>query len=218
MRRAVRGVGNLGQQPRTAAAETVRGVRRRFRRRPTPAARWPLVGRHRPLARRNRPRRCVRPPIHSPGCWTPRRTPPPQHGHCRWPLCGTGRTPDRRCGSCGGHPLSAARPADRSESTGTTTSGHNPSRLRQKGRSGSAQAAVMAPVAGRLTAAGRTRPPAGRRGHTPDRTPEAADGQSADRSGSYNFLYSSLPQGRPRSAATPEAVGALAGPRSSPKN
>jgi hypothetical protein len=89
-----------------------------------------------------------------------------------------------------------------------------PSRLRQKGRSGSIQTAAMEPVGGHLTAAGwhpawTPCPPTGRRGRTQDRPPGAADGQSADRSARYNFLYcSSRPAlraaacgGRPRPAA-----------------
>jgi hypothetical protein len=71
-----------------------------------------------------------------------------------------------------------------------------PSRLRQKGRSGCVQAAVMEPVGGHLTAAERhpawtPRPPIRQRGRTQDRTPQAADGQSADRSPRDNFLYRS---------------------------
>jgi hypothetical protein len=54
------------------------------------------------------------------------------------------------------------------------------------------------------------RPPAGRPGRKQDRTPEAADGQSVDRSARYNFLYAfSRPAlraaacgGRPRPATT----------------
>jgi hypothetical protein len=88
-----------------------------------------------------------------------------------------------------------------------------PSRLRQKGRSGCVQAAVMEPVGGHLTAAGRhpawtPRPPIRQRGRTQDRTPQAADGQSADGFDSLQLpLLSSRPAlraaacgGRPRPA------------------
>jgi hypothetical protein len=104
------------------------GVRRRFRRRPTPAARWPRradTDRTPHPPSRNGHRRCVRPPVNPPGRRTPRRTRPPQRSHCRWPLCGAGSDTDRRCGTGGGHLLSVARPADRSVSSGTPISGHD---------------------------------------------------------------------------------------------
>jgi hypothetical protein len=66
-----------------------------------------------------------------------------------------------------------------------------PSRLRQKGRSGCVQAAVMEPVGGHLTAAGRhpARTPVRPQDDLPaqDRTPQAADGQSAEDSGSLQL-------------------------------
>jgi len=120
------GVRNLGQPLRTAAAENGPGVRRRFRRRPTPAARWPRRVDTDCTARppsRNRHRRCVRSLVNSPGWLRPRRTRPPQRSRCRWPLCARVRTltggaaqavdtdcpqRDRRTGRC---PL-AQRPAD----------------------------------------------------------------------------------------------------------
>jgi hypothetical protein len=128
---------------------TSRGGRRRFRRRPT-QRRGGHAGRT-PTASH------VDQPEPSPsGCPptgplarlldTTADARPPQRSHCRWPLCGT----------CVGHPLSAAGgPVAVHRRTDQRTW---PSRPRQKDPRGSAQAAVLAPVAGHLTAAGPTLP------------------------------------------------------------
>jgi hypothetical protein len=170
-----------------------------------PAARWPRradTDRTARLPGRNRPGRGVRPPVHSPGCWTPRRRVRPSAAIADGRCAARIRTPDRRCGRCVGHPLSAARPADRSVSTGTTTSAadvtveaaaEGPQRFRPGGGNGTG---CRTPTS-RSHPPWTPRPPAGRRGRTPDRTPEAADGQSA-RSFRLVTTSSTLPQGRPR--------------------
>jgi hypothetical protein len=91
----------------------------------------------------------------------------------------SGHRPAMRHGH--GHPLSTAQPADRSVSTGTTTSGHD---RRGYGRNAAAVPTRQRP-SNRLpdTCPDTVRPP-GRRGGRQDRTPKVADGQSADRFGS----------------------------------
>ena len=100
-----------------------------------------------------------------------------------------------------------------------------PSRLRQKGRSGCVQAAVMEPVGGHLTAAGRhpawtPRPPIRQRGRTQDRTPQAADGQSADRSDSLQpplLFLKAGPAGGLRPPSGPAATRRSPGSRPHPQ-
>ena len=167
------------------------GPCRRFRRRPTPAARWPRRADTDRTARppsRNRQPRCVsadrstRPVAGHHGGEGSAAAPPLQLAVVRH---GSGHRPAMRHGS--------RTPAVRSTASGPVgVHWQNdqrpcPSRLRQKGRSGSIQTAAMEPVGGHLTAAGRhpawtPRPPTGRSGRTQDRPPQAADGQSADRS------------------------------------
>jgi hypothetical protein len=216
MRRAVRrcptsrtattdGSGGTVRGP-AAGSAAVRPQRRGGRGGPTPTA--PHV----------RPAGTVSPDV-SPPTGQPVRSPdttagkgPPQRRRCSWPLCGMGPDTDRRCLTGRGHLLSAAR-----QRTGRVHWQNDqqpcPSSLRQKGRSGCVQAAVMEPVGGHLTAAGRhpawtPRPPIRQRGRTQDRTPQAADGQSADGFDSLQLpLLSSRPAlraaacgGRPRPA------------------
>jgi hypothetical protein len=126
--RLAAGVRNPGQPPQRQ--------RRNVQRWPSqvpppsnPAARWPCRADTDRIARppgRNRHRRGVRSPVNSPRLAdttadTSAPAQPLQIAVVRHVCC----TPDRRCGTCVGHPLSAARPADRSVSTGTTTSGHD---------------------------------------------------------------------------------------------
>jgi hypothetical protein len=211
------GVRHPGQPPRTAAAEPS-GALPQVPPPSDPAVRWPRRADTDRTARppsRNRHRRCVC--ARAPG--QPARPPdttagkgPPQRRRCSWPLCGMGPDTDRRCLTGRGHLLSAAR-----QRTGRVHWQNDqqpcPSSLRQKGRSGCVQAAVMEPVGGHLTAAGRhpawtPRPPIRQRGRTQDRTPQAADGQSADGFDSLQLpLLSSRPAlraaacgGRPRPA------------------
>jgi hypothetical protein len=127
---------------------------------------------------------CVRRPVNPSGRRTPRRTRPRSAavaaGRCAaWARTPTGdatRGPDTCCPQRGSGPVGVHWQNDQQPC---------PSRLRQKGHSGCVQAAVMEPVGGHLTAAGRhlawtPRPPIRQRGRTQDRTPQAADGQSAD--------------------------------------
>jgi hypothetical protein len=105
MRQAVRRCPELGQPPGRRRRDWP-GVRRRFRHCPTQRRGGHARADTDRIARppgRNRHRRCVRPPVNSPGCRTPRRTRPPQRSHCRWPMCGTGSDTDRRCGTGRGH-------------------------------------------------------------------------------------------------------------------
>jgi len=186
------------------------GPCRRFRRRPTPAARWPRRADTDRTARppsRNRQPRCVsadrstRPVAGHHGGEGSAAAPPLQLAVVRH---GSGHRPAMRHG--------ARTPAVRSTASGPVgVHWQNdqqpcPSRLRQKGRSGCVQAAVMEPVGGHLTAAGRhpawtPRPPTGRSGRTQDRPPQAADGQSADRSGSLQLPLLFLKAGQ-RAAAS----------------
>jgi hypothetical protein len=117
------------------------------------------------------------------------------------------RTPDRRCGTCVGHPLSAARPADQSVSTGTTTSGHD---RRGCGRrtpgfrpGGGTGTGCRTPDRSGSHPPWTPRPLAGRPGRTQDRTPEAADGQSADRSGSLQLPLRFLKAGQRAASGRP---------------
>jgi hypothetical protein len=170
MRRAVRRC----PTPRTATTDgsggTVRGpaagsaaVR--------PSGEVAAAGRHRPHRTSAQPEPpspvCVRRPVNPPG----RRTPWREASDAAQPLQlavvrhGSGHRPAMRHGS--------RTPAVRSAASGPVgVHWQNdqrpcPSRLRQKGRSGCVQAAVMEPVGGHLTAAGwhsawTPRPPAGR--------------------------------------------------------
>jgi hypothetical protein len=93
--------GNPDSYPNSSDG-TVRGVRRRFRRRPPPTATWQHRadnGRTACAPSRNRRRRWCPLTGQPPSCRTPRRTRPPQRSQCRWPLCGTGSDTDRRCGT-----------------------------------------------------------------------------------------------------------------------
>jgi hypothetical protein len=217
------GVRHPGQPPRTAAAEPS-GALPQVPPPSDPSGEVAAAGRHRPHRTSAQPEpsapMCLRRPVNPSGRRTPRRTRPPQRRRCSWPLCGMGPDTYRRCGTGRGHPLSAAR-----QRTGRVHWQNDqqpcPSSLRQKGRSGCVQAAVMEPVGGHLTAAGRhpawiPRPPIRQRGRTQDRTPQAADGQSADGFDSLQLpLLSSRPAlraaacgGRPRPADrgdTPDA-------------
>jgi hypothetical protein len=171
---------------------------------------------HRTSAQRNRHRRrCVRPPVNPPGRRTPRReasaaAPPLQvavvrHGSGHRPaMRHRPRTPAVRSAASG--PVAVHRRNDQRPC---------PSRLRHKGRSGCVQAAAMAPVGGHLTAAGGTLPGRPVRPQddvaAQDRTPQAADGQSADRSSSLQLPLPSSSRlraaafgGRPR--RTPPAL------------
>ena len=139
------------------------------------------------------------PPVHSPGCWTPRRTRVRPSAAIADGRCAA-RVSDTRC------PHSGRR-------TGRCHRHNNqrtwPSRLRQKGRSGSAQAAVMAPVAGHLTAAG----PLLLDTSSARRTTWPHTGQDAGSSGrsirrSLVTTSSTLPQGRP--CGRPPAAAVLA--------
>jgi hypothetical protein len=209
------GVRHPGQPPRTAAAEPS-GALPQVPPPSDPSGEVAAAGRHRPHRTSAQPEpsapMCLRRPVNPSGRRTPRRTRPPQRRRCSWPLCGMGPDTDRRCLTGRGHLLSAAR-----QRTGRVHWQNDqqpcPSSLRQKGRSGCVQAAVMEPVGGHLTAAGRhpawtPRPPIRQRGRTQDRTPQAADGQSADGSDSLQLpLLSSRPAlraaacgGRPRPA------------------
>jgi hypothetical protein len=209
MRRAVRRC----PTPRTATPDgssgTVRGpaagsaaVR--------PSGEVATAGRHRPHRTSAQPEpsapMCLRRPVNPPGRRTPRRTRPPQRRRCSWPLCGMGPDTDRRCLTGRGHLLSAAQQRT-SRVHWQNDQQPCPSSLRQKGRSGCVQAAAMEPVGGHLTAAGRhpawtPRPPIRQRGRTQDRTPQAAAGQSADRSHSLQLLtWTRLSTSRCRSAA-----------------
>jgi hypothetical protein len=185
MRQAV----GRGPEPRTATPDgsggTVRGVRRRFRRRPT--QRRGGHGRRTPTAPHVRPAGTVtvgasahRQPARLPDTTQPdicAATPPLQLAVVR-----TGSDADRRCGTGRGHLLSAARPADRPVSLAqrpaamtVEAAAEGPQRFLPGGS--------MEPVTGHLTAAGRNLPGHPVRPHddvaAQDRTPQAADGQSA---------------------------------------
>jgi len=126
----------------------------------TLAARWPRradTDRIACPASRNRHRRCVRRPINVPGRRRRRRTRRLATHLCRWPCAArvrtatgdAGRVADTCCPQSGwwtGGCPPARRPADMAVEAAAEV------------RGGSAQAAVMAPVAGHLTAAGRTLP------------------------------------------------------------
>jgi hypothetical protein len=217
MRRAVRrcptsrtattdGSGGTVRGP-AAGSAAVRPQRRGGRGGPTPTA--PHV----------RPAGTVSPDV-SPPTGQPVRSPdttagkgPPQRRRCSWPLCGMGPDTDRRCLTGRGHLLSAAR-----QRTGRVHWQNDqqpcPSSLRQKGRSGCVQAAVMEPVGGHLTAAGRhpawtPRPPIRQRGRTQDRTPQAADGQSAD---GFDSLQLPLLSSRPALRAAGRTAASCSSP------
>jgi hypothetical protein len=173
MRQAVR----RGPEPRTATPDgsggTGRGVRRRFRCRPTPAVRWPRWADTDCTAgppSRDCHRQCVRPPVNSPGWLRPRRTRPPQRRRCRWPLCARVRTltggaahavdtgcpqRGRRTGRC---PL-AQRPAAMT----VEAAAEGPQRFRPGGGNGTG---CRTPDRSRSHPAWTPCPPAGRRGRT----------------------------------------------------
>jgi hypothetical protein len=224
------GVRHPGQPPRTAAAEPS-GALPQVPPPSDPSGEVAAAGRHRPHRTSAQPEPsapvCVRRPVNPSGRRTPRRTRPPQRRRCSWPLCGMGPDTDRRCLTGRGHLLSAAR-----QRTGRVHWQNDqqpcPSSLRQKGRSGCVQAAVMEPVGGHLTAAGRhpghpvrryDNVAAHRIGHRKQRTVNPLMASTR-----YNFLYSpqGRPCGRPPAAAvlgrkrhdrSPEAGLAVTGPR-----
>jgi hypothetical protein len=210
------GVRHPGQPPRTAAAEPS-GALPQVPPPSDPAARWPRRADTDRTARppsRNRHRRCVsadRQPARPPDTTADASAAAPplqlavvRHGSGHRPAMRHGsRTPGVRSaasGPVGVHWQNDQRPC--------------PSRLRQKGRSGCVQAAVMEPVGGHLTAAGwhsawTPRPPAGRSGRTGQ---DAASSRTVNPlmvPARYNFLYSSSRPalraaacgGRPRPAA-----------------
>jgi hypothetical protein len=209
--RLAAGVRNPGQPPQRQR-RNVQGWPPQVPPPSNPAARWPCRADTDRIARppgRNRHRRGVRPPVHSPRLAdttadTSAPAQPLQIAVVRH-VC---RTPDRRCGTCVGHPLSTARPADRSLSTGTTTAdmaveaaAEGPQRFRPGGGTGTG---CRTPDRSGSHPPWTPRPPAGRPGRTQDRTPEAADGQSAGWSLPLNYrslrlvtTSSTLPQGRP---------------------
>jgi hypothetical protein len=137
----------------------------------TPTARTPPSWNH--------PRRCVRPPVHSPGCWTPRRTRVRPSAAIADGRCAA-RVSDTRCPQRGrrtGRCPQAQRPADMT----VEAAAEGPQRFSPGGGNGTG---CRTPDRSGSHPPWTPRPPAGRRGRTQDRTPEAADGQSADRSGS----------------------------------
>jgi hypothetical protein len=151
-----------------------------------PSGEVATAGGHRPHRTSGQPEPSLsgRPPtVNPPGCRTPHsRTSAPQRRRCSWPSCGTGSDADRRCGTGRGHLLSAARPADRPVSLAqrpaamtVEAAAEGPQRFLPGGS--------MEPVTGHLTAAGRNLPGHPVRPHddvaAQDRTPQAADGQSA---------------------------------------
>jgi hypothetical protein len=179
-----------------------------------PAARWPCRADTDRIARppgRNRHRRGVRSPVNSPRLAdttadTSAPAQPLQIAVVRH-VC---RTPDRRCGTCVGHPLSTARPADRSVSTGTTTAdmtveaaAEGPQRFRPGGGTGTG-----------------CRTPDRSGSHPPLDTPSArrttwphtgqdarSSGRSIRRSSRLVTTSSTLPHGRP--CGRPPAVAVL---------
>ena len=214
------GVRHPGQPPRTVAAEPS-GALPQVPPPSDPSGEVAAAGRHDRTARppsRNRQPRCVsadrstRPVAGHHGGEGSAAAPPLQlavvrHGPGHRPAMLNGsRTPAVRSAASG--PVGVHWQNDQQPC---------PSRLRQKGRSGCVQAAVMEPVGGHLIAAGRhpawtPRPPIRQRGRTQDRTPQAADGQSADGFDSLQLpLLSSRPAlraafGRPRPASSRRAV------------
>jgi hypothetical protein len=165
------------------------------------------VGGHRPLARPpswNHPRRCPPTGPLARLLDTTADARPPQRSHCRWPLCGTCVGHPTGDAARVGHPLSAARPADRSVSQARRPADMTVEAAAE-GRSGSAQAAVMAPVAGHLTAAGPTPSldtPSARRTTWPHTGQDArSSGRSIRRSLRLVTTSSTLLQGRPLPAA-----------------
>jgi hypothetical protein len=205
------GVRNPGQPLRTAAAEPS-GVSAAGSAAVQPQRRGGHAGRT-PTASHVRPAGTVvvggvRSPVNSPGCPTPRRTRPPQRRRRRWPSCGTGPDTDRRCGAGGGHPRYPARPADRSVSSGTRTSGHD-----RRGRAAGAQrfrpgggngTGCRTPDRSRSHPARTPRPPAGRRGRTGQDV--GSSGRSIRRSVRLVTTFSALPS-RPASGRPAAALG-----------
>src|SRR5215211_70254 len=204
MRGAVRGVRNPGQQPRTAAAAEPSGVSAAGSAVDV-SGEVAAAGGHRPHRMSGQPESSssVCPPTDQ-RAGPPETTAdaPPRNAPMQMAVCGTGSDSDRRCGTRRGHLLSAERLVDRWVSTGTTTSGHGrrgggrgPRRFRPGGSDGTG---CRTPDRSRSHPPWTPRPPAGERGRTQDRTPEAADGQSADPPivpARYNFFYSSFKTG-----------------------
>jgi hypothetical protein len=214
--RLAAGVRNPGQPPQRQ--------RRNVQRWPSqvpppsnPAARWPCRADTDRIARppgRNRHRRGVRSPVHSPRLAdTTADARPPRRSHCRSPLCGTcvahptgdaAHVSDTRCPQPGrrtGRCPPAQRPADMT----VEAAAEGPQRFRPGGGTGTG---CRTPDRSGSHPPWTPRPPAGRPGRTQDRTPEAADGQSADRPGSLQLplLFLKAGQraagGRPRPATT----------------
>jgi hypothetical protein len=186
MRQAV----GRGPEPRTATPDgsggTVRGVRRRFRRRPTPAARWPRpadTDRTARPASRNRHCRGVRPPSTRPAAG---------HHTARHLRRNAAVAAGRRAARVRTLTGDAARVVDtccppRGQRTGRCPLAQRPAAMTVEAAAEGPQrfrpGGSMEPVTGHLTAAGRTLPGHPVRPHddvaAQDRTPQAADGQSA---------------------------------------
>jgi hypothetical protein len=186
MRQAAASVRNPGQAPRDGSGGAVRGVRRSARRH-RPSGEAATLGGHRPhhtsagpkpsCSGRPRTGQLLRLPDTMAGSVC-RSAAAAEAARVRTPSSDAARIADTRCPQRGQW-TGRSPPVQRQRTW--------PSRLRQKGHSSSAQAAVMASVARHMTTArhtlpGHPRPPAGRRGRTQHRAPEAADGQSAGRS------------------------------------
>jgi len=177
------GVRNPDSHP-DGSGGSVRGVLRRFRRCPTPAARWPVTANIDRIARppsRNCHRRGARQPVQMAIV---------QHVSDTDGRCGT--VADTRCPQRGlrtGRCPPAEPPADMTVETAAEG-------LQRFRPGGSYRTGYRTPDRSRSHRAGHPRPPAGRRGHTRDRTPEAADGQSADRVRVVT-TSSTPPQGQP---------------------
>jgi hypothetical protein len=174
------------------------------RRRPIPAARWP---------RRADTDHTARPPSRNhPGRGVRHRSTGPAAGHhggrvrasaaiadgrcavrIRTPDGDAAGVSDTRCPQRGrrtGRCPPAQRPAD----VTVEAAAEGPQRFRPGGGNGTG-CRTPDPHTSRSDPAWTPRPPAGRRGRTQDRTPEVADGQSADRS--LVTTSSTPPQGRP---------------------
>jgi hypothetical protein len=187
MRRAVRRC----PEPRTATRTAAAGAAECPPQVPSPsdpAARWPRradTDRTERPPSRNRHRRWCPPPVNSTGCRTPRRTRPPQRRRRRWPSCGSGPDTDRRCGTGRGHPrytrsgqrAGRCPPAQRPADMPVEAAAEGPQRFRPGGGNGTG---CRTPDRSRSHPAWTPiRPPDDVAAQ--DRTPEAADGQSADR-------------------------------------
>jgi hypothetical protein len=191
------------------------GPCRRFRRRPTPAARRPRradIDRTTRPPSRNRQPRCVsadrstRPVAGHHGGKRP-----PQRSHCRWPLCVTGSDTDRdaarvanTCCPQSGQRTGRCPPAERPADMTVEAAAEGPQRFRPGGGNGTG---CRTPDRSRSHPAWTPRPPAGRRGRTGQDA--ASSGRSIRRSFRLVTTSSTLPQGRPRPAATDHPVQGL---------